>query len=138
VSADDLPLPALLDEDEGGSPVESLDLAVLGYAGEGVVSVDDARVLTEHTARGLAEAEAHRGNALGCRGQELGKILLGIKSIGNMIEHLEVIGEHIEDGFDVLVIECIGELLSQGLNLLHTHRNLLLFAVIIVLRALYS
>jgi hypothetical protein len=34
-----------------------------------------------------------------------------------------VIGEHIEDGFDVLVLECIGELLSEGLDLLHTHRD---------------
>jgi hypothetical protein len=91
VSAHDLPLPALLNEDQCSPPVERLNLAVLGHACEGVVSVDDASMLVEYTARGLAEAETHRGNALGCRTQERGKEPLVVKSIGNMIEHFAVI-----------------------------------------------
>jgi hypothetical protein len=42
MSAHDLPLPVLLDEDQCSPPVERLNLAVFGHAGEGVVSVDDA------------------------------------------------------------------------------------------------
>jgi hypothetical protein len=34
-----------------------------------------------------------------------------------VVEDLDVLGEHSDDGFDVFVAECVGESLSEALNL---------------------
>ena len=51
MSTHDPPLPALFDEDQGSSTVESLDLPVFGHSGKRVVGVDDSRVFVENTRR---------------------------------------------------------------------------------------
>ena len=88
MSAHDLPLPALFDKHQGCSPVEGLDLAVFGHSSKRVVGVHNPRGVVKHTARGLAEAKAHRGDAFDRPGQKIGELGFVVKSVRNVIEHL--------------------------------------------------
>jgi hypothetical protein len=108
------PVPPSFDEDQGSSPVDGEYLAVLGHPCERVVSIHDPRGIAQHPARRLTKAEAHRGDAFGGAGQICGELRFPVKPVGDMIEDLQVLGEHAYDGFEVLVGERVSELLRQA------------------------
>ncbi len=58
MGADNLPLPALFEEDQGRSAVDGPGLAVFGYARKHVVSIYDTYGIAVHATRWLPEAEA--------------------------------------------------------------------------------
>ena len=107
MSTHDLPLLALFDEDQGGSTVDCLDLAVFGHSGKRVVSVDDPCVVVKDTARWLAEAKAHGGNAFGCSGQEIGELGFIVKSVIRRTMVIEVTGAFRKLGLLLAVRPCM-------------------------------
>jgi hypothetical protein len=56
--SDNLPLPALFEEDQGRSAVDAPGLAVFGYARKHVASIYDTYGIAVHATRWLPEAEA--------------------------------------------------------------------------------
>src|SRR5712692_254976 len=122
VSAHDLPLPTLFDKDQGGSPVDGLHLAILGHSRKRIVGIHNPGVVVKNAARRLAKAKIHRGDALDCSSQKSGELRLIVKPVGNVIKDLQVIGEHVQGGFEVLLVKRVTKLLSQSLNLLCAHR----------------
>ena len=73
VGAHDLPLRALLDEDQGTSAMDRHRLAVLGDGRKHVVRIHDPDNVVVHAAGWLPKAEACRGDALESLGEKLGK-----------------------------------------------------------------
>src|SRR6266478_3422429 len=93
--AHDFPAPVFLCEDQCGAAMDCLHLAVLGSADVGVVCVRDCRTFADWTARELAESELRLSDRLKRSAQEIPKLLFVIKTIGDMIEHFEIVGEQI-------------------------------------------
>src|SRR6266545_6724975 len=122
VGADDLPLPTLFDKDQGGPPMDGLHLAILGHSGKRIVGIHNPGVVVKNAARRLAKAKIHRSYAFDCPSQKRGELRLIVKPVGNVIKDLQVLGEHVQRSFEVLVVKRVDELLSQSLDFLCTHR----------------
>jgi hypothetical protein len=76
-----------------------------------------------HAARWLPEAKAGRDNPLDGLVEIFRKKRLAIEPIGHVIKHLNVIGKHLQNRFDVALVECVGESLRQRLDLIHAHSS---------------
>lgn len=90
--------------------MQRLNLAILRHPGKRVVGVGNAGVVVKRPAGELTETKIHRGHALHRSSQELGKLLFVVKAVRHMIKDLEIIGQQVERGLQVVFVKGVTEL----------------------------